>query len=216
MKTFLGILVIPFMVLSAEFEQICDSPRIFVCPNFLSDAECDHFIKIAKDSLTRTSVADPNSADGRIDSRRTSLGTWISGRNEDRIVANLIRRISEATRIREENGESFQILYYRIGAEYQPHFDYFDPSTPGGLLHYKRGGQRIATFMVYLNTTEQGGETIFPRAKIKIAPEKGKAVLFYNVNPYGKEDPMSLHGGAPVIQGEKWLLTRWLREREFH
>jgi prolyl 4-hydroxylase len=70
--------------------------------------------------------------------------------------------------------------------------------------------------MVYLHTTEQGGETIFPRANLKITPQKGKAVLFYNVTEEDELDPMSFHGGAPVVQGEKWLITRWLREEEFH
>ncbi len=134
----------------------------------------------------------------------------------DTIIRNLVKRISQQTQIREENGEDFQLLYYDVGAEYQPHFDYFDPSTPSGLVHLERGGQRIVTFMIYLNTVTEGGETIFPRAKIKISPEKGKAVVFYNVTPQGEEDPMSFHGGAPVLQGEKWLITHWLHEREFY
>jgi prolyl 4-hydroxylase len=25
----------------------------------------------------------------------------------------------------------------------------------------------------------------------------------------------TLHGGAPVIEGEKWVATKWLRERRF-
>jgi prolyl 4-hydroxylase len=25
----------------------------------------------------------------------------------------------------------------------------------------------------------------------------------------------TLHGGAPVLEGEKWVATKWLREREF-
>lgn len=106
-------------------------------------------------------------------------------------------------------------LHYGIGGEYKPHYDYFDPSTPGGLYHYNRGGQRVASFIVYLNTPEAGGETVFPKAKLRVKPEKGKALLFYNVDPEGKEDPMSFHGGAPVIAGEKWIITRWLRQGEF-
>ena len=70
--------------------------------------------------------------------------------------------------------------------------------------------------MVYLNTPEKGGETVFPRVRLKIVPEKGKAVLFYNVSDSGRVDPMSFHGGAPVERGEKWLMTCWLREHPFH
>jgi prolyl 4-hydroxylase len=209
-----------FLIASAacvakEFKQVCASPRVYVCDHFLSDKECDHLIEIARDSLQRATVLDPRSANNLVDSRRTSLGTWIPRTSQDKVVNKVWKRIAEVTHIPKENGEDLQILYYRVGAEYQPHYDYFDPATPGGLVHYNRGGQRVATFMVYLSPTEEGGETIFPRAGVKIAPEKGKAVLFYNVTPEGKEDPMSFHGGAPVVRGEKWLMTRWLREREF-
>lgn len=141
---------------------------------------------------------------------------FVPAMTTDRIIKTIYKRIAKATRIPEQNGESMQILYYGVGAEYQPHFDYFDPSTPGGLAHFNRGGQRVATFLVYLNTPEKGGETVFPRAHIEITPEKGKALLFYNVDSEGMPDPWSFHGGAPVISGEKWLLSRWLREREFY
>lgn len=201
--------------LETRFQKVCDSPRVYVCPHFLSDDQCDHIIRLARPSLQRATVVDPNSTNNLVDSRRTSLGTWLTQSMRDHVVRTLERRIAEVTQIPERNGEGFQILYYSIGAEYQPHYDYFDPSTPGGRAHFNRGGQRVATFLIYLNTTEKGGETIFPRAQVSVAPEKGKAVLFYNVNPVGKEDPMSFHGGMPVIQGEKWLLTRWIRAGEF-
>ena len=199
-----------------DFRQLSFSPQLYVCDHFLSEEECDHIIEIASHSLSRSTVVDLRGGEGQIDTRRTSLGTWISSEADDPIVRGILRRISEITKIPEKNGESIQVLYYGIKGEYQPHYDYFDQATEGGLAQWIRGGQRVATFMIYLNTVEEGGETIFPCINLKVTPEKGKAVLFYNVNSDGKEDPMSFHGGAPVIQGEKWLMTRWLREREFH
>ena len=108
------------------------------------------------------------------------------------------------------------MLHYDEGGEYRPHYDYFDVNTPGGLVHTNRGGQRMATFMIYLADTEEGGETIFPKADLKVHPQKGKAVMFFNVDSNGKEDPMSFHGGAPVLKGEKWIMTRWMRPGVFH
>lgn len=172
-------------------------------------------IAFARPFLERTTVIDPSGPAGVIDQRRTSLGMFVPLAPKDQVIRRIEKRISQVTCIPEEHGESIQILYYSVGAEYQPHFDYFDPATPGGLAHFNRGGQRVATFLVYLNTPEEGGETIFPRAMLKVAPKKGTAVLFYNVDGMGMIDPMSFHGGAPVISGEKWLLTRWLRERPF-
>ena len=45
------------------------------------------------------------------------------------------------------------------------------------------------------------------------APLKGNAVFF----SYDRPHPMTrtLHGGAPVVEGEKWVATKWLREGRF-
>ena len=67
----------------------------------------------------------------------------------------------------------------------------------------------------YLNTPEKGGETILPKVNISVTPKKGDAVLFYNVKPSGEREPMSFHGGSPVLGGEKWIMTKWIRERTF-
>ncbi|HSX13502.1 MAG TPA: 2OG-Fe(II) oxygenase, partial [Chlamydiales bacterium] len=86
---------------------------------------------------------------------------------------------------------------------------------PGGNECARYGGQRVATVVMYLNSTEAGGETIFPCANISVTPKKGDAVLFYNLKPTGEVDPHSLHGGSPVIAGEKWIMTKWIREKAF-
>ncbi len=201
---------------SPGFHQLSESPEIYICEHFLSDQECDYIIRLADPHLARSTVVDPKSPANLLDYRRTSQGMWIQGELIDPVVKNIQRKIAQATAIPESHCEDFQVLHYDLGGEYQPHFDYFDTSTPGGLSHYNRGGQRVATFMIYLANTEEGGETIFPKADLKVTPEKGKAVLFFNVDPNGKEDPMSFHGGAPVLKGEKWIITRWMRQGVFH
>jgi prolyl 4-hydroxylase len=112
-----------------------------------------------------------------------------------------------------ENGEGMQILRYRPGAEYKPHYDYFDPALSGTPGILKRGGQRVGSLVCYLNTPAKGGATVFPDVHLDVAPVKGNAVFF----SYDRPHPMtrSLHGGAPVIEGEKWVATKWLREGRF-
>ena len=77
----------------------------------------------------------------------------------------------------------------------------------------KRGGQRVATLVIYLNNPEAGGGTSFPDVGVEVAPRRGNAVFF----SYAAPDPStkSLHGGSPVVRGEKWIATKWLREGEF-
>jgi prolyl 4-hydroxylase len=123
------------------------------------------------------------------------------------------RRIAALTAWPMEYGEPLQILHYGIGAEYQPHYDYFDPSDPGTSKLTAQGGQRVATLIIYLNDPQRGGATLFPDLGIEIAAVKGNAVFFSYERPH--PDTRTLHAGTPVLEGEKWIATRWLRERAY-
>ena len=67
--------------------------------------------------------------------------------------------------------------------------------------------------IVYLSDVEEGGETLFPNIGLKIRPQKGSALLFWNRTPDGVLDPLVLHSSVPVVRGRKWSITRWIRER---
>ena len=112
-----------------------------------------------------------------------------------------------------ENGEGLQILQYVPGTEYKPHYDYFDPAEPGTPSILKRGGQRVGTMVMYLSEPAKGGGTTFPNVFFEVAPRRGNAVFFSYERPH--PSTKTLHVGAPVIEGEKWIATKWLREGEF-
>jgi prolyl 4-hydroxylase len=44
-------------------------------------------------------------------------------------------------------------------------------------------------------------------------PIAGNAVFFSYNKPHASTK--TLHGGQPIIQGEKWIATKWVRERVF-
>ena len=48
---------------------------------------------------------------------------------------------------------------------------------------------------------------------LRASPLKGSAVLFYSQHPDSSLDPMSLHGGCPPVQGEKWSCNIWIWTR---
>jgi prolyl 4-hydroxylase len=197
-------------------EVLSWSPRIFLIHNFLSEAECDHLIEQSKPQLKRSTVVNDEAVDsGKVHFARTSKGMFFPPVTTDPVIREIEDRIALFTMIPRENGEAIQVLHYEVGGEYLPHHDYFDKTTVGGSASYNRGGQRVASFIMYLHNTEDGGETIFPRASIKVTPKKGNAVLFYDCTLDGKEDPLSLHGGAPVTKGEKWIATKWMRVGTF-
>lgn len=196
------------------FKILSLSPNITYIYNFLTDEECDYLISIARPRLETSTVIDSLSNGLKLDSGRTSEGCFLSD-HDDPIINNIEKRISALVNIPIENGETLHVLRYEKGEEYKPHYDYFSMNTIGGAAAYERGGQRIATLIMYLYTPEKGGETIFPLVNIKIKPTRKNAVLFYNCTSEENVDPLTLHGGAPVIAGVKWIATKWLHPRPY-
>ncbi|KAF1045703.1 MAG: hypothetical protein GAK38_02838 [Xylophilus sp.] len=188
-------------------------PRVVVFGNLLSGEECDAIIEAARPRMARSLTVATQTGGEELNADRTSNGMFFS-RGENAVVARLEARIARLITWPLENGEGLQVLHYRPGAEYKPHHDYFDPAAPGTPTILRRGGQRVGTVVVYLNDPEKGGGTTFPDVQLEVAPRRGNAVFFSYERPHASTQ--TLHGGAPVVAGEKWIATKWLREREFH
>lgn len=197
-----------------ELRMALSSPRIVLFGNLLSADECEELIELSRHKLERSSVVNAATGDYDVHPYRTSLGTHFR-RGENPLIARIEGRIGKLLEFPVEHGEPVQILYYRPGAEYRPHFDYFNPALPGNDKVLAMGGQRVATVVMYLNDCEAGGATVFPQLGLEVTPQKGDAVYFAYVAADGALDPRSLHGGATVEKGEKWIATKWLREYEY-
>lgn len=189
-------------------------PYIALFNNFLTHAECDSIIELSKPELKRSHVINPKDDGTMVDDSRTSLGMFFQRCQTD-LITTIESRIANLVNIPIQNGEGLQILNYKIGGEYKPHHDYFKPNEKGESPHTKIGGQRVATFIIYLNNVEDGGSTIFPTLGVEFFPIKGSALFFHYQLDNKDLDIHSLHGGTPVIKGEKWIATKWLREGEF-
>ena len=178
----------------------------------LSAEECGALIDAARPRLSVSLTVDLQTGGEELHPDRTSQGMFFA-RGENEVVTRLEARIATLLGWPIENGEGLQILRYPPGAQYRPHYDYFDPAQPGTPAILTRGGQRVATLIIYLHEPEGGGATVFPDIALSVAPQRGNAVFF----SYGQAHPASrsLHGGEPVTLGEKWIATKWLREREF-
>nr|KYP37476.1 Prolyl 4-hydroxylase subunit alpha-1 [Cajanus cajan] len=155
--------------------------------------------------------------------------THISQGGEDHDQGERFSLVLALRLILQEHGEGLQVLHYEVGQMYVPHHDYFTDK-----VNTANGGQRIATMLMYLSDVEEGGETVFPRAKgnfssvpwwnelsecgkkgLSIKPKMGDALLFWSLNPDATYDLSSLHGSCPVIKGNKWSCTKWLRVGEY-
>lgn len=210
---------IPFQILSWR-------PRALYFPGFATAQQCESIIKMAKVKLAPSTLAlRKGETAENTKGIRTSSGMFISS-SEDKtgILALIEQKIERATMIPRSNGEAFNVLRYEIGQRYNSHYDAFNPTEYG-----PQKSQRIASFLLYLSDVEEGGETMFPFENgenadanydfrkcigLKVKPRRGDGLLFYSLYPNGTIDPSSLHGSCPVIKGQKWVATKWLRNEE--
>jgi prolyl 4-hydroxylase len=176
-----------------------EEPLIVVLGNVLSDEECDALIRLSKDKMKRSKIGDTRDENDM----RTSSSTFME-EGESEIVTRVEKRISQIMNIPYEHGEGLQILNYKIGQEYKAHFDFFKNA----------GNPRISTMVMYLNDVELGGETYFPKLNFSVSPQKGMAVYFEYFYDNQELNDLTLHGGAPVIVGDKWAATQWMRRKQ--
>jgi prolyl 4-hydroxylase len=187
-------------------------PRVVVFGNLLTPAECEALMAQARPRLARSETVHNESGGNEVNAARTSDGMFFT-RGEGPLIQMLEARIAELLGWPVDHGEGLQILRYRPGAEYRPHHDYFDPVHPGTPSILQRGGQRVATLVMYLNAPQAGGATTFPDVGLEVAPVRGNAVFFSYDRAHASTK--TLHGGAPVTAGEKWVATKWLRQGVF-
>ncbi|WP_026695526.1 2OG-Fe(II) oxygenase [Peribacillus kribbensis] len=181
-----------------------ENPFIAVLGNVLSEEECDELIQLSDNRLQRSKIGAGRS----VDDMRTSSGMFFE-ESENPIIARIEKRISTIMGIPIEHGDGLQILKYSPGQEYKPHFDYFSPSSRAS------ENNRISTLIMYLNDVTEGGETVFPKLNFSVIPQKGMAVYFEYFYREQSLNELTLHGGSPVIEGEKWVATQWMRKRKF-
>jgi len=188
------------------------APDLWVFANLLSAEECEALVESAEPRLERSLTVDIRTGGEELNQDRTSHGMFYT-RGENEVVRRIEARIARLLNWPAKNGEGLQVLRYRRGAQYKPHYDYFNPTEPGTATILRRGGQRVASLIMYLREPEEGGATVFPDIGLRVRPQQGSAVFF----SYALAHPASLtlHGGEPVKAGEKWIATKWLREREF-
>lgn len=187
-------------------------PKAVVFENFLSDEECDQLIELSRASLTRSQGFDLTKGTNEVTSARTSKGTFFR-KGSHPLVNDIDARIAETINWPVEKGEDLQVLHYENGERYIPHHDYFHEEFSGSQSVLQRGGNRVATFLMYLATPEEGGATLFPETGLSVFPQKGNALFF--VYPTPTRDTKTLHSGEPVTLGEKYVATKWLRQGEF-
>jgi hypothetical protein len=195
-----------------ELQVLSDRPRIRVIQQFATPAECRWLVERARSRLKPAMLFDP-AGKHVLDPGRSNKGTDFPFVDMDLVLEMIRSRISAAINIPLPMFELTQILHYSVGQEFKAHHDFLDLNNPNHGEQLRSRGQRIATFLIYLNEDFLGGETEFPEAGIRYCGKTGDAIMFANVDLEGRPDPMTLHAGRPPTSGEKWILSQWIRDR---
>jgi prolyl 4-hydroxylase len=182
-------------------EVLQEEPLIVKFNNVLSDEECQALINSASSRLERSKLAKKE-----VSQIRTSSGMFFE-ENESPLIAEIEKRIASLMHLPMEHAEGLQVLHYEPGQEFKAHFDYFGPNHPSS------SNNRISTLVIYLNDVEEGGATTFPNLGIVNTPSKGSAIYFEYFYNDQKTNELTLHSGEPVIRGEKWVATQWMRKK---
>ncbi|MGE0741646.1 MAG: prolyl hydroxylase family protein [Hyphomonadaceae bacterium] len=190
-----------------------EAPRVRTFPGFLSRATRAWIMERARPALAAARVKNPERGGANVDSIRNNSGMGFSVLDTDLVIQLVHARIAAAIGVPVMHQEPTNILHYTPGQEYKPHFDFLDPGVAHFAGEVQRLGQRTVTFLIYLNDDYEGGETAFPRLDWRFKGKAGDALAFWNVTPDGRPDPLTLHAGTAPTRGEKWLLSKWVRDR---
>lgn len=194
-----------------EKQAISETPRLRVLRQFATAAESSWLMERARDRLRPATVVT-RSGSQTVRGARTNRAIEFQLADMDLVVEIVRARIGNATRLPLPLFETSQVLHYAPGQEFTAHHDYFDPANPGHAEQLQRG-QRIATFLLYLNDSYTLGETAFPSAQLNFRGNVGDALFITNVERNGRPDPMTLHAGTPPGSGEKWIFSQWIRDK---
>jgi prolyl 4-hydroxylase len=186
-------------------ETVCEAPWVETFRGLFSPEECRYLREAAGPMLEPALIVDVKTGRQTRDPVRVADACGFTWPLENLAVHALNRRIAAASGTEAEQGEPLQVLRYRPGGEYKPHFD----SIPGF------ANQRVFTMLVWLNEGYEGGETWFPRPKLALKGQPGDALLFRNADEDGRRDMGSAHAGLPVKAGEKLIASRWIRAERY-
>jgi prolyl 4-hydroxylase len=190
-----------------------EDPLICTAPGLLSAELCDALVARARPMLASAPVYNELQGGNTIGEARRHSAAMFRVTDMDLVTEAVCTRVCALAGMPAVNAESLQVLHYQVGEYFAPHVDGWDLTFEGHAATLKTFGQRVFTVLVYLNDDLEGGETEFLRLGLRHRGRKGDALMFRNVDAAGQTDPRTLHAGRPPTQGEKWLLSIWIRDR---
>jgi len=208
-----------------EVHIMIDRPasKIHTISNFMNAAECQAVEEAAKPILHDATVADGSGGSKLSESRKAKqagIKVHWGKEQEGDLIARLSRRVYDYVNhvlpfdIKEHGQEDLMsIQYFGRGVEdktpdrYMPHCD---GDCTG--LEFKPGN-RMATIVMYCDVPAVGGATRFRNSNIHVRPEQYSATFFSYIDSetMKMDSGFTEHSGCPVVEGEKKIVTQWVR-----
>lgn len=194
-------------------ETLNADPLVRVHRDFVPDSACKWLIERARPNLKRALIYDPVGGKDIADHMRTNSAAGFDLMHADVVQAAVQCRMSAAVGVSVHQMEGPTVLHYAVGEQITNHYDFVNPRIPNYGAEIAQRGQRIVTFLVYLNDDYEGGETDFPSLGLRYHGAKGHGLFFTNSLPNGEPDLRMVHAGLPPKDNEKWLMSQFIRNR---
>lgn len=201
------------LLVPAAAATIHADPLICTFPSFVSSAVCDWLIDRARGRLERARVYDAFKHTDFVDESRTNSSAIFQIVDADLVHMLVQARMAQVCGQPVSHMEAPTVLHYAVGETIGNHYDFVDPSHPNYAEEIRRFGNRVVTFLIYLNDGYEGGETAFPKLQLDHFGRRGEGLFFVNTLPDGHANLRTLHNGRPPTRGEKWVFSQFIRNR---
>jgi prolyl 4-hydroxylase len=190
------------------------SSGIVLIDNFLTPEKCDEILKELEFVPWHSSLTYQREADGnrrnRLTNDRVSESAhheWFTGRLNVMIrqIENRLKTLFGADR---EDLEYWQATNYFHNGKFDYHLD-------AGYWNTHYAGDRILSFLLYLNTPVRGGQTHFRALDVEVEAKAGRLLVWENLFPNGDSNHRMIHSARPLLKGKRTTLVTWQRQKKF-
>lgn len=197
--------------------------KVHVISNFITEEECEAMENAAKPLLHKATVADGKGGSKLSESRKAMQAGIKVPWNKEKDgngIATVSRKVYDYVNhvldldIKEDGQEDLMSIQYEGRGDEEAEPDRYMPHCDGDCtgLDFKPGN-RMATVVMYCTVPKRGGATNFRNAGLHVVPQKGSATFFSYLDPetMKMDSGFTEHSGCPVMEGEKKIVTQWVR-----
>jgi prolyl 4-hydroxylase len=192
---------------------LSEDPVVRVVADLLREDVCRWLIEKARGRLTRALVYEALSRRTTVSETRSNTAATFGLLDTDLVCVFAQARMAACAGVPFRHLEPLAVLHYAQGEEITEHFDFVDPEVPDYERQIASQGQRVVTFLAYLNDDYGGGETEFLELELRHKGRRGDGLYFVNARPDGSADTRTLHAGRAPTNGEKWIVSQFMRNR---